>query len=264
MSLPDWSGQRRVCPWVEARETQDLQPEELHLWWVPLSATSEITDKLEAFLSTGELARANRYRFDRHRRGYILGRGTLRMLLAQYLEVPAREINFEFGPFGKPTLANGAEATHLCFNYSDAGDHALYGFTWNAEIGVDLENLDRDVNFERIVQRKFTRAEASAILGLPAAKRKAAFLACWTRKEGYGKAEGWGIRYSLDSAEICTDCETDRFDLKAGSDKAKHWIIQQIYPGKRFVGCVVYPSVLEARTDFALRYFTASPGLPRS
>jgi 4'-phosphopantetheinyl transferase len=181
--------------------------------------------------------------------------------LAGYTGATCREIAFTLGPYGKPALAEGAVAEPLCFNYSDAGAHALYGFTWNADIGVDLENLDREVSFDRIVQKKFTPAEADSILSLPEARQRPAFLTCWTRKEGYGKAEGWGIRYPLDSEELCVDCETDRFDLKAGNGEAKNWVIQQIYPTERFVGCVVYPTVLESRADFVIRYFTTNPGL---
>ena len=261
MSLPSRTALHRLCPWESAQNPPELLPDELHLWWVPLSAPAQVTDELAALLSSSELARANRFRFDRHRQGYILGRSTLRLLLANYTGTTGREITFSLGPFGKPALANGAGAELLCFNYSDAGAHALYGFTWNADIGVDLENLDREVGFDRIVRRKFTQAEADSILGLPEAKQRAAFLACWTRKEGYGKAEGWGISYPLDSEELCVDCETDRFDLKTGDGKSKNWVIQQIYPTQRFVGCVVYPTALESRANFAVRYFTTNPGL---
>jgi len=253
--------QRRLCPWESVQNPPELPPDELHLWWVPLSAPAAVTDELAGLLSDSELARADRFHFDRHRQGYILGRSTLRLLLAGYTGTASREIAFTLGPFGKPALAQAAETEHFCFNYSDADAHALYGFAWNADIGVDLENLDREVGFDRIVQRKFTRAEADSILSLPKAKQRSAFLACWTRKEGYGKAQGWGIRYPLDSEELCVDCDADRLELETGSGKAENWVIQQIYPTQRFVGCVVYPAALESRANFAVRYFSTNPGL---
>jgi 4'-phosphopantetheinyl transferase len=261
MSSSCWTAQHRLCPWESVQNPPELLPDEFHLWWVPLSAPALVTNELAAKLSNSELARADRFHFDRHRQGYILGRSTLRLLLSSYTGATCREITFTLGPYGKPALAKGTVAESLCFNYSDAGAHALYGFAWNADIGVDLENLDREVSFERIVRRKFTSAEADSILGLPEAQQRSAFLACWTRKEGYGKAEGWGIRYPLDSEELCVDCETDRFDLETANGKAKNWVIQQIYPMKRFVGCVVYPTALESRTNFVVRYFTTNPGL---
>jgi 4'-phosphopantetheinyl transferase len=253
--------QHRLCPWESVQNPPELLPDELHLWWVPLSAPAPVTNELAALLSSSERARADRFHFERHRQAYILGRSTLRLLLANYTGTAGREITFTLGPYGKPALATDTVAETLGFNYSDAGAHALYGFTWNADIGVDLENLDREVGFDRIVQRRFTPAEADSILGLPEARQRTAFLACWTRKEGYGKAEGWGIRYPLDSEELCVDCETDRLDLQTGNGKAKNWVIQQIYPTERFVGCVVYPTALESRANFAIRYFTTNPGL---
>lgn len=254
-----WVDKQRICRWEIQQDPPELSAGELHLWWMPLSAAAGVTDRLSSLLSKSELARAARFRFDRHRVAYILGRGSLRRFLAGYTGVPAGELAFRVGPHGKPALAHGVDGRRLCFNYSDAGGYALYGFTWDAEIGVDLENLDREISYEEIARRKFSRAESEAIFSLPDKMRKTAFLACWTRKEGYGKAEGLGIHYSLESVELCVDCEADRVTLVTGDGEPKNWTLRQIYPNRKFVGCIVYPTSLDAGGELVFRYFKTCP-----
>lgn len=210
-------------------------------------------------MSVDEQKRADRYRFAEHATAYIIGRSTLRYLLHGYTGRSPDSIRFEYGPVGKPGLAGGIEGKRLSFNYSDAAGHAIYAFAWNEELGVDLEDLNREVRFERIVLRKFTEAEADANLALPEAERRSAFLACWTRKEGYGKAQGWGIHYPLDSVELCVDCVTDHLYLRDGENQGGGWIIRQIYPNDHFVGSLVYPEEMGARGGPNIEYLTIEP-----
>ena len=255
-----WMAAQRTCPWAAARGMPALADGQIHLWWVPLSAESGVLDRFREVLSAAERARADRYRFDRHRNAYTLGRGVLRLLLGGYTGITADRIRFAFGAYGKPALPAATGDARVDFNYSDAGGYALYAFTRAQEIGVDLEDLNREVEFERIAHRKFSAAEAAAIQLLPQADRKSAFLACWTRKEGYGKARGWGIRYPLDSVELCLDCASDRLVLEvdeAGS--TKRWMLRQIYPNNHFVGTVVYPSAMEAERGPDIRYLASTP-----
>lgn len=254
-----WVSSQAICSWQNVNRVPDLNAGELHLWWVPLQGSDEELLMLRATLSAGEKDRADRYRFARHRNAFTFGRGVLRLLLSAYTGQAASQIGFVLGPYGKPSLlpSSGTDQPH--FNYSDASEHALYGFLLNAGIGVDLEDLDREVSFERIVQRKFTEKEAESILSLPAAKRKSAFLACWTRKEGYGKAQGWGINYPLDSVELCTDCSTSRVHVKANNCEMENWVIRQVYPTARFTATVVYPATVE-EGHFLFQCLTISPG----
>ena len=260
MNIEPWTSSQRICVWESTHNVPVLHQGDIHLWWISLRGSNSELLEFRSILSKDEQQRADRYRFERHRNAYTIGRGVLRSILSGYTNGPADQIKFRFGPHGKPSLMNTVGNENLCFNYTDANYHALYAFTWNQEIGVDLEDLNRDVEFERIAERKFTRTEAKAILALPQSKRRSAFLVCWTRKEGYGKAEGWGIHYPLDSVEVCADCESDRVDLEAGNGRTRNWIIQQLYPTPEFVGTLVYPSEMNPGNDLTIRYLQTSPG----
>lgn len=258
--IESWTSSQRICPWVGVSSVPDLRSGELHLWWVPLQGNDEELEALRATLSTREKDRADRYRFARHRNGYTFGRGVLKMLLSAYTGMGPEQIDFQLGPYGKPSLLPSIDVKALCFNYSDAGGYALYGFTRDAEIGVDLEDLEREVSFERIVERKFSIKEAKSILSLPPHQRKSAFLTCWTRKEGYGKAQGWGINYPLDSVELCVDCQSNRVDVTASDSEIDRWVVYQLYPSGHFVGTLVYPAAVENSGPFSIKYLTTSPG----
>lgn len=257
--IESWMSAQTVCPWLDANQVPDICAGELHLWWVPLQGDDDELRQLRDTLSVSERDRAGRYRFARHRNGYIFGRGVLRLLLSAYTGQAAAQIGFRLGPYGKPSLLAHADEKQLCFNYSDANGHALYGFILHAEIGVDVEDLERRISFERIVERKFGAKEATTIMSLPEHKRKSAFLACWTRKEGYGKAQGWGINYPLDSVELCLDCVKHRVNLSVETGDVGDWVINQLYPSRHFVGTVVYPANMESSENFVLKYMTANP-----
>lgn len=258
------AGKRQACAWETNQDQPTLPGGELHLWWMPLSAAPGVVDRLSSLLSGAELARAARFRFDRHRTAYILGRATLRRLIQGYTGIPVADLAFRTGPRGKPALDVDSEADSLSFNYSDAGGYALYGFVRDVEIGVDLESLDREVGYEGIARKKFSTTEAAAIFALPEEMRKDAFLACWTRKEGYGKAQGWGINYPLHSVELCADCDNEHLSLAADDGNPGNWTLRQIYPTRSFVGCVVYPADLDSGAGLKFRYFGTRPdAIPR-
>ncbi len=234
-----WIDDQRLVRWQRTATVPPLGGDEIHLWWVPLRTSAARVAALANRLNAAESARAGRFRLPRLRDDWVVGRATLRLLLGAYLRQPAAAIRFEYGPVGKPRLARHHDARRLCFNYSDSGGRALYAFAWDGEVGVDLEYLPREVSFSRIARRKFTGVEAAAILSLPPAQQRDAFLACWTRKEGYGKAVGVGIRYPLDSVELCLDCAEPRFGIADPDEPDRFWQGEQVYPSREFVGTVV-------------------------
>jgi 4'-phosphopantetheinyl transferase len=228
--------------WLAVEPWPRLESGEIHLWWACLDVDEQRRRQLALTLSVRERERAARLRFDRHRNRYITGRGIVRKLLSHYLRRPPSTIRFEIGPYGKPSVLNPVEGKQLCFNYADSKDMALYAFAHDCELGIDLESLARNIHYERIAMRKFTERESEALLELPDHKGRQAFLACWTRKEAYGKAKGFGICYPLDSVNLCTDCTTSSMTIADNSllNGDEYWTLQQFYPNDHFVATIVY------------------------
>lgn len=175
-----------------------LGDEAAHVWRIALDGERERAEELALLLSDDERARAARFRFDRHRRHYIVGRATLRRILGLYLELAPDEVAFRYGPRGKPELS-GREGAPLDFNLSHSGDLALCVVArW--PVGIDLERLREVPDADLIAARFFTPAEVA--LQRVAINRDAAFLRQWTRKEAIIKAVGVGLSMPLDSFDV--------------------------------------------------------------
>jgi 4'-phosphopantetheinyl transferase len=216
-----------------------LAPDEIHLWFAPLEVEAARLGQLAACLNDVERARAARFVFDVHRRRYAAGRGLLREMLGRYLHMPSEKLEFDLGPLGKPYLRRTDGRPRLQFNYSDANGRALFGFTLDVELGVDLEPLARELRHREIAHRHFHADEVAALERVDDTRAGADFLACWTRKEAWGKAKGVGIRYPLDSVDLCSAIASDTLTIE-DPGQLKRWQLSQLRPAPEYIGAVVY------------------------
>jgi 4'-phosphopantetheinyl transferase len=178
-----------------------LAEDEIHVWHVSLDRPPSDVRRLARTLSPDEEERARRYRGERLRERFIVGRGILRMLLSRYVGRPPGRLRFAYGARGKPALAP-AEGSDLRFNVSHSDGLALYAFARGREVGVDVERLRELPRAERIAERFFSTEETAALKAEPAERRVEAFFTCWTRKEAYIKARGDGLAHPLDQFAV--------------------------------------------------------------
>lgn len=165
----------------------------------------------EGRLGEAEVAGGRRRRVEGARLEYLGGRVGLRGLICAYTGLGNGELRFGVGSRGKPFLRNGLAGGEFCFNYSLAGGYALYAVGWNRRLGVDLEVYPRGrgrglaEGGRRLARGKLTGEERGVWEGLAeggVADGERAMLACWTRKEAYGKALGVGMRYWLNRVGV--------------------------------------------------------------
>jgi 4'-phosphopantetheinyl transferase len=173
---------------------------EVHVWRASLEDNHH-AHTLESFLSSDEIARANRFRFPAHRRRYITARGILRQLLGAYLAIEARQVTFTYSAKGKPNL-DVCHTSDLFFNVSHSDDIAALAFTIARHIGVDVEMIRHNVDVDEIPRRFFSSAEQRALAGLNATEKYQGFFNCWTRKEAYIKALGSGLSLPLRDFDV--------------------------------------------------------------
>jgi 4'-phosphopantetheinyl transferase len=184
---------RAVASPIELNRVDGVQ-----IWRASLDQERSVVEGLHLLLCGEERERASRFRFARDRDRYVVGRGVLRTLLSDHVEVAPELLSFLYGPQGKPRLATPGPR----FNVSHSGPVALYAFSWSGEVGVDVE-LDRpEFARERIAERFFSPAEVTALRSLPEELQPHAFLTCWTRKEAYIKARGEGLSLPLDRFDV--------------------------------------------------------------
>lgn len=172
------------------------------VWATALDRPPAACERLRAWLTADETARAARFHFERDARRYVVARGVLRDLLGAYLGLAPGAIRFVYGPRDKPALAPPLDAGGVQFNVSHSGAVALYAVGVHRRMGVDVEQVRVLDDLDALAERNFSRAERAALRALPPEQRPAAFFACWTRKEAYVKALGDGLSHPLDAFTV--------------------------------------------------------------
>ena len=100
-------------PWLVPPPRLRLRPDEVHVWRVFLDDHVPDLDRLQQTLAKDERARADRFRFPKHRNRFVVRRGALRSALANYLMIQPGQLSFSYGPHGKPALAERHGAAQL-------------------------------------------------------------------------------------------------------------------------------------------------------
>jgi len=237
--------------WRRPPRSLALPPDEVHVWRANLSVDNVYLERLRATLSSDERARSERFHFPKDQQQYVAARGTLRMILARYLDRAPAQFEFCYGPFGKPELASSTENEGLCFNLSHSQGLALYAITRYHEIGVDLEGMRANFAWEDIASRYFAPSEIEALRLVPAASRAVAFLNCWTRKEAFMKARGQGLLLPLNQFEVSVAPGEPARLLRTTGDpqEASQWSLRELEPAPCFVAAI---AVRGAKCEFKL------------
>jgi 4'-phosphopantetheinyl transferase len=203
-----------------------------HVWRARLDGHEQDASSLTLLLSPDEQQRALRFHFDRDRRHFIVARGLLRLLLGQYAGCAPEQIEFCYGPQGKPALAGRID---LQFNIAHSHGAGLFAFTMDAPIGVDAEYIG-SIEYDDLAARFFSAAERAALTTVSPERRQDAFFACWTRKEAYVKALGSGLNVPLDRFDVAAvpDGPARLLVDRGDPDAAGEWALHDIDGGPGF------------------------------
>jgi 4'-phosphopantetheinyl transferase len=162
----------------------------VELWWFALDRPADEAVALARTLSSEEVARAQRFGTESLRQRWIVGRATLRQLLAQALGIAPSEVALVRGRRGRPQLV----VPSLDFNVSHTCGMALVGIAATPHagmrIGVDVEHAQRRINADGLSRKFLSEREQAALAPLPAEERRRGFLRLWTCKEAMSKATG--------------------------------------------------------------------------
>lgn len=164
----------------------------------PEAATRERAE----WLSEDERDRARRFVFERDRRRYVAGRTQLREMLGARLQVAPRDVAFAYGPRGKPRLADRFASSGWRFNASHCEDVAIFAFSRDREVGIDIEAVRALPDADEVAARCFSPRESAAYCALAAHDRPQGFFNCWTRKEAFIKALGDGLHFPLEDFDV--------------------------------------------------------------
>jgi 4'-phosphopantetheinyl transferase len=221
--------------WVQPPQSLKIETGEVHVWRAELDRSDTAVQELRETLDTEEMDRAKRFHFERHRRDFIVGRGLLRRLLGSYLGVEPAALKFSYGPYGKPALEG---LDQLRFNMSHSRGIALYAFSEELDIGVDVEHIRADFASEDIARRFFSAVEVTNLCALSGEEQVEAFFRCWTRKEAFIKVTGRGLSQSLDGFDVTLAPSVPAALLRVGDDEAERWELFDVEVGEGYAGAL--------------------------
>ena len=176
---------------------ENLGRNQIQLWCLHVDTVKTIFEEALAAISEEERERARRFRVEPARSEFVFGRYMLRRLLSSAFGVEPRDINFAYGPRGKPTVQ---DHHGIDFNVSHSAGQIVVAVSRAGIVGVDVEHLTARFGKSSTLEvvemaGAILRPEEAVDLRQSRSSREAldAFYQAWTMKEALAKAEGSGI-----------------------------------------------------------------------
>ncbi|UBF27771.1 4'-phosphopantetheinyl transferase superfamily protein [Kovacikia minuta CCNUW1] len=229
--------------WSSAPLSFTLPVGEVHIWRASLDLAPLQIQAFVQTLTTDELQRAERFRFEHDRRRFIAGRGTLRAILGRYLNLEPAQIRFRYEASGKPTIAPSTPHSppptpYLQFNLSHSHELMVCAITQTYPVGIDLEHLRPITDLEGLTRRFFSEREHLAIQQLPEKQQMRSFFQHWTCKEALLKATGDGL---IDLSKIEVAIAGGKASLTAWAEKnhlPDHWSLHPFTPDPNYIAAL--------------------------
>lgn len=189
----------------------------------------------------------------------------LRSILARTMGVEPTSVRVAVDERGKPSLdgaaggaggVGGAGGADIRFSVSHAPGFTLVAVTRGRAVGVDVEVVRPDFDDAGLVARLFSPHERAQLEELPEPQRRAAFFACWVRKEAYLKATGEGLAGGLAHFDVSVghDEAARLLAVHGHPDEAANWTLRALDLGPTYaaalaVRAAVHPTAPKLRPD---------------
>lgn len=227
--------------WNAAPSRLPLSGNDLHVWRAGLDLPESSLLEFKGNLSSDEQAKAEHFRFARDGNRFIAARGILRALLSGYLNLEPGAIRFRYDEGGKPRLIEEFGKGGLRFNLSHSEGLALFAFTRDREVGVDIEYRQEIPEMDQIVEHFFSERERALFGSLPENRKKDSFFSWWTRKEAFIKAIGTGLSFPLETFDV-VQAEGKQVrcpGVPRETSEGPGWSMWDLIPADGFAGALV-------------------------
>jgi 4'-phosphopantetheinyl transferase len=171
-----------------------------HLWYwrVPAQLGRPLGELERQFLDAAEAERYARFRVAPAAHLFLASRILLRTLLSRYWPARPEDWHFAANRWGRPRVAEPAQAAGLHFNLSHTDGLVACLVGDREELGVDTETTRRPMaDMAQIAGRFFAAREVAALGEVTEVERRERFFEFWTLKESYIKARGIGLSLGL-------------------------------------------------------------------
>jgi 4'-phosphopantetheinyl transferase len=227
------------CFWGLVPESWRLSNGDVNIFCAALNQPTSSMKEFERTLDSGEISRSERFLLEADRSRFVVSRGILRRLLGLLSGTDPSKIRFRYSSHGKPSLDGSLSEKGIRFNMSHSNHLALYAFSIDREVGVDLEYIRPFEALKEFVDRFFSEKEKIFLKNLPLNDRTESFFKLWTRREALLKALGQG----LTMAELFDPSggEGERpglVGIKGNNENHPYYYVQQLKPAPNYVGAI--------------------------
>lgn len=190
-----------------------------------------------AYLSYEERIKANKFHLTHLKTRYIISHGFLRFLLGGCLSLPPAEVEYSYNKFKKPLCKQNP---YLYFNMSHSHNWICYAFSYNCQVGVDIEFMSRKIELEHFLPSIASPKEISIFNNLKELDKAYLFYKMWTTKEAFLKALGFGLIYPLSEVEtkILPKGEFGIIEHRGNNEITKEWTFTPINFISGYLGTV--------------------------
>jgi len=226
--------------WQSVPHCPTLEENLVHVWSLSLERVNMIAHEYKNLLSVIERNTASRFVIASARERYIVVHGTLRKLLAGYLDLQPIDIHFTYEFHGKPLVCDNAQGASLCFNISHSDEMALFAFSYGRRVGVDLERIRELDDLDLVLAKTFSSTEIARLRSFTLTDKVEGFYRGWTIKEAYLKAIGEGISRDLREIEVSIGAE-GHLCLSDGAEEycvSDTWRFEPLVPANGYMGAL--------------------------
>ena len=190
---------------------------QIHFWWIDITNYDKADiEVFESLLSKKEQQQAQRFRFAKDQKRYLITHGCKRQILAKYLFTAPQKLEFKKTKREKPFLIFPSSA--LLFNISHSAEKIAIA-VWNRKkeakrsfsLGIDVEQFDTKRAHDIIAQHFFSSFEQKMMAKSNMIEQ---FYTFWTRKEALLKASGIGLLGNIQELEVARDFWQTRINIK--------------------------------------------------
>jgi 4'-phosphopantetheinyl transferase len=223
--------------WPLVDRAPPLAADVVHVWQAALDVDEQVEARFASLLAPDEQQRAERFHFPRDRRRYTVARACLRVLLADYLSTSPSAVSLATTPLGKPHLSeSGSSGLH--FNLAHSDELALFAFSHQREVGVDLERERDDVDMHELAGRFFAPPEIAALREVAPTELRSAFFRTWTQKEAYVKALGLGMQVPLDGFAVAVTGTPKLVHTLHDPAQRDRWTLADLSPAPGYAAAI--------------------------
>jgi 4'-phosphopantetheinyl transferase len=174
--------------WSFPRKEISLQGGEVHVWLAGLDLGQDANATAASIVTPEETSRFANFLDPERRNRAVVSRGILRSILSIYTGLEPEHLDIRSQHGGKPYIAGGPR-----FSLSHSGRLALYAFSEDREVGVDIEVLGLLKDPSGMASRFLPEGAQAQLLEVPGPDRALCFHKSWTTQEALLKGLGRGL-----------------------------------------------------------------------